>query len=84
MNIILQNQPDGRQTRPTRQLCRAKTYKMDLEDLLTDEGELDTSMVKWCQHRRDDGAVLFLLLGQGKAHARDEARRMGCESLFSW
>ncbi len=79
--IILQNhQQHGRPSQPRRQ---GKTYRVDLEDLLC-EGELDTSMVKWCEHRRDEGAALFLWSADGKCHAREEARRMGAESLFSW
>ena len=84
IEIILQNQQaDGRQTRPTRQLCRKKSYRLDIEDLL-DTGELDTGMMKWCQHRLDDGAVLILWSERGKGHAREEARRLGIESLFLW
>lgn len=83
MNISIQNQPDGGPNRPTRQLCRAKSYRLAIEDLLDGE-ELDTSMAKWCQHRRDDGATLLLCSKKGKGHAREEARRMGVESLFAW
>ncbi len=82
MEIIQQNQHD--RPRPTRQLCRGKSYRLKIEDLLTDCGELDTSMSKWCEHRRDDGAILFLSSDHGKGHAQLEARRMGVESLFSW
>lgn len=81
--IILQNHQQHSRPRPTRQLPRGRSYQIDLEDLLID-GELDTSMAKWVQHRRDDGAALFLWSEQGKAHAREEAQRMGIESLFSW
>ena len=82
MQIILQNhQPDNR--RPTRQLHRGKSYRVNLEDLLID-GELDTSMAKWCQHRRDEGTTLFLWSEKGKYHARETARELGVESLFSW
>ncbi len=83
MNIVIQNQPDGRPRRPTRQLCRAKTYRVKLVDMLND-GQLDTSMVKWCEHRRDDGALLILMAQHGKEYARIEARRLGIESLFMW
>ena len=84
MEIILQNhQPDTARRRPTRQLHRGKSYRVHLEDLLL-EGELDTSMLKWCSHRRDDGATLFLWSEKGKQHAREEARCLGVESLFSW
>lgn len=80
MTILIQNH----QCRPTRQLCRGKGYNINLGDLLTDGGELDTSMAKWCQHRRDDGADVRLWSPQGKCHAKEEARRLGVESLFSW
>ena len=83
MNILLQNQPDGRPRKPTRQLSRGKIYRVNLEDMLND-GQLDTSMMKWCQCRLDTGCVLFLWSGRGKDHAREEARRMGVESLFVW
>lgn len=81
MNLVLQNH-HGR-PRPTRQLHRGKSYRVNLDDMLLD-GELDTSMVKWCQHRLGDGAVLFLWSEKGKHHAREEARQLGVESLFSW
>ncbi len=81
--IILQNHQQHSQPRPTRQAHRGKSYRVNLEDLLC-EGELDTSMARWCEHRRDEGAALSLWSEKGKCHARDEARRMGVESLFSW
>ena len=80
MTMLIQNH----QRRPTRQLRRTKGYNIDLQDLLTDGGELDTSMTKWCQHRRDDGADVRLWSPQGKYHAKEEARRLGVESLFAW
>ena len=83
MDIILQNNQQHSRPRPTRQLRRGKAYRIRLEDILLD-GELDTSMAKWCQHRADDDATLFLCSEKGKHHAKEEARRMGVESLFLW
>lgn len=82
--ILLQNHHEQHsRPRPTRQAHRGKSYRVNLEDILI-SNQLDTSMAKWCEHRRDEGAVLFLWSGKGKHHAREEARRMGVESLFTW
>ncbi len=93
--IIGRNQePDGNhmttvntnhQHRPTRQLRRAKGDNIDLHDLLTDDGELDNSMAKWVQHRREEGVDVHLWSPQGtQVYARQESRRMGIESLLAW